>query len=266
MKFAPILILLFTLTGCASNAPQPSTSSDLGSPDQVAESTIDLQQLPQVNGAFVQYGPHLNYLSVPEGEGPFPAVVLIHEWWGLNENMLWYADKFAAEGYVALAVDLYNGQSTEDPAKAKEFASEVRANPEVAMQTLQDAITYLQSQPTVQPESLATVGWCFGGGWSYEIAKNNLGTNASVIYYGQFNPDDDLAIMRTTIMGHFGENDTSIPVDDVKAFRAKLETLTGEHEIFIYENEGHGFARDLETDSAKMAWERTIEFLRSQLQ
>lgn len=266
MKYSSIIVLFVLLAACSAGSPQESTSSNIGSPDQVATDTpVDFEQLPEVNGAFVQYGPHINYLSLPKGNGPFPAVVLIHEWWGLNENMLWYADKFAEQGYIALAVDLYDGQSTEDPAKAREFADKVRENPEQAMQTLQDAMTYLRTQPKVKPESLATVGWCFGGGWSYEIAKNNLGANASVIYYGQFNPEDDLQMMSTDIMGHFGEDDQVIPVEDVKAFRAKLQTLNGEHEIFIYENEGHGFAQDLETESAKQAWDRTLEFLSSQL-
>jgi carboxymethylenebutenolidase len=190
---------------------------------------------------------------------------LIHEWWGLNDNIKWYAEEFAKQGYVALAVDLYHGQSTQDPAEAQKLASGVRDNLDDIMGNLSSAVAYLKTQPDVTPSRLASVGWCFGGGWSYQMAKNDLGVKATVMYYGQFAPDDDLSMMKTHIIGHFGENDASIPVDDVKAFRAKLQTISGENQVFIYENVGHGFARELTTESAKKAWTRTLEFLKKEL-
>jgi carboxymethylenebutenolidase len=218
-----------------------------------------------LKGQNVDYGASEGYLSIPEGEGPFPAVILIHEWWGLNDNIKWYADRFAQQGYVALAVDLYNGESTEDRERAGALAGRVREHMDDAFTNLQSAVVFLKSRSDVLQESIASVGWCFGGGWSYQMAKNDLGVAASVIYYGQFNPKDDLATMRAAIMGHFGEDDQSIPVDDVKAFRAALQTLSGTHQVFLYENEGHGFARELTSENAKKAWARTLEFLREEL-
>ena len=212
----------------------------------------------------VNYGPATGYLALPEGEGPHPALILIHEWWGLNDNIRWYAEEFAKQGYVALAVDLY-GESTDDPKRAGELASAVRNNLEPAFANLQAAVDYLRTRPEVAQNRLASVGWCFGGGWSYQMAKNDMGVKATVMYYGQFAPDDDLSMMEAHIIGHFGEDDTSIPVDDVKAFRAKLQTKSGANQIFIYENVGHGFARELTTESAKQAWARTLEFLKEEL-
>lgn len=209
------------------------------------------------------------YLVVPDGEGPFPALILIHEWWGLNDNIRDYAERFAKQGYVALAVDLYDGESTETADQARVLATSVRENMDSAFANLQSAVDYLNGLDVVQEDSLASVGWCFGGGWSYEMAKNDLDVQSSVIYYGRFNPDDDLSMMRADILGHFGEEDASIAVDDVKAFEAKLQTLQGEHQIFIYENAGHAFANEDNEDaydrvSADQAWIRTIEFLQRQ--
>jgi carboxymethylenebutenolidase len=247
-----ILFLPLLLAACATTVDQPAGTTDT---------------TPVVNeqSRMVSYGAGEGYLAMPEGEGPFPALVLIHEWWGLNDGIKAYADNFAKEGYVALAVDLYNGQVTDDPAVARTLAGSVRENQVDAFDNLQQAVAFLKTGTKVKQDSLASVGWCFGGGWSYQMAKNNLGTNASVIYYGQFNPEDDLAIMSSTIMGHFGEDDESIPVDDVKAFQANLQTLQGEHEVFIYENEGHGFARELTTPAANKAWSRTLGFLENAL-
>ena len=167
---------------------------------------------------------------------------MIHEWWGLNDDIRSKADAFAKEGYVAFAVDLYRGESTTDPGRAGELAGNVRANMEEAFANLKAAIGYLQKQQQVDAKRLASIGWCFGGGWSYEIAKNNLGTKVSVIYYGMFNPADDLQKMRAEIIGHFADNDRMIAIDRVNEFQARLKTTQGAHEIYIYPNTTHGFA------------------------
>ena len=96
---------------------------------------------------------------------------------------------------------------------------------DVAFENLKDAIAFLKNQESTDPSRLGSVGWCFGGGWSYQIAKNNLGVKASIIYYGMFNPEDDLAKMRAEIIGHFADEDRLISVDDVREFQAKLMTI-----------------------------------------
>ena len=101
------------------------------------------------------------------------------------------------------------------------------------------------------------------------MAKNNLGTKASIIYYGFFNPKDDLSKMRATILGHFGENDRAIKVDSVQEFQVNLKTLSGNHEVYIYENAGHAFANEggsrYNQQAADLAWKRTVTFLEKNL-
>ena len=210
----------------------------------------------------------MGYFARPDRDGRLPGIVLIHEWWGLNDDIRSKAEEFARLGYVALAVDMYGGKSTTDPNEARKLAGEVRGNMDVAQENLRDAIGLLKKSPHVDPERIASIGWCFGGGWSYQIAKNNLGVKASVIYYGFFNPADDLQKMRAEIIGHFAENDRAIRIDNVKEFQAKLKTLNGDHEIYIYPNTSHGFASRkgnnpvYNEEAANLAWERTQAFLK----
>jgi len=213
----------------------------------------------------------VGYFARPDKEGTCPAIVLIHEWWGLNDDIRAKARRFAELGYVALAVDMYGGESTTDPAQARELAGQVRGQMDAAMGNLRDAFATLKKSPHVDAGRMASIGWCFGGGWSYQIAKNDLGVKASVIYYGFFNPEDDLQKMRAEIIGHFAENDRAIRVDSVKEFQAKLKTLDGDHEIYIYPNTTHGFASregdnpDYNAEAAELAWQRTLAFLKARL-
>ena len=233
---------------------------------------IEQPEIVAATGAVVAYhGEVAGYMATPAGEGPFPAVVLIHEWWGLNQNIKDLADDFADRGYVALAVDLYDGAVATTPAEAGALAGGVRENVEPAFANLEAATKYLQSLDNVNPEQLASVGWCFGGQWAYNMAANNMGVDASVMYYGRFAMEDDLSMMRADILGHFGEEDTSIAVDDVKQFEAKLSTLDGDHAVFIYPNAGHAFANEdneeaYNEEAAALAWERTMEFLAREVQ
>lgn len=211
------------------------------------------------------------YLAMPEivKNKQYPTILLVHEWWGLNEDIKEKARAFAKEGYIAFAVDLYNGEVAKKPDKARKLAGEVRNNMEDAFENLKSAFVFLRSLPEVDEKRLASVGWCFGGGWSYQIAKNNLGTKASIIYYGRFNPADDLKKMRANILGHFAEKDRGIKVDNVREFQAKLKTLSGDHEIYIYPNTGHGFANPdnsvYDKQASELANKRTLEFLKKYL-
>jgi carboxymethylenebutenolidase len=211
------------------------------------------------------------YLAKPEGNGPFPALVLIHEWWGLNDNIRDLAEQYAEQGYVALAVDMYEGESTTEQAKAQELSGKVQANMERANENLKQATAYLRTLEEVKDDAIASVGWCFGGGWSYQMAKNDYGLDASVMYYGRFSPHDDHSHMKTDIIGHFGEEDMSIKVDDVNTFQATLKTTAGDHEIYIYPNAGHGFANEdneqaYNAEAAQLAWQRTLAFLQEHVE
>ncbi len=209
------------------------------------------------------------YLATPGDSGKHPGMILIHEWWGLNDNIRQNAIAFAKLGYVALAIDLYGDQSAADPQMARKLAGSVRNNVDEALRNLKSAVSFMKTRSDVYPDRMASIGWCFGGGWSYQIAKNNLGVKASIIYYGFFNPKDDLSKMRATILGNFGAEDRGIKVDTVYEFQAKLKTLNGDHEIYIYENAGHGFAneggRAYNKEATDLAWKRTVAFLKKHL-
>lgn len=230
-------------------------------------------QEPEVIGVRVTYMPKnpnvVGYLARPKTQGKHPTLILIHEWWGLNDNIRTLADDFAKQGYVALAVDLYAGKTATTPEQAKALATSVRENTKDAFDNLKAAVAYVGGSPSADTSRMAAVGWCFGGGWSYQMAKNDLGVKASVMYYGQFAPEDDLQMMKAHILGHFAEDDTVIAVDNVKEFEAKLKTHSGEHQVFIYPNNGHGFANEnsdnYDPQAAQQAWARTLDFLAKQL-
>ena len=220
--------------------------------------------------AEVQYfGETEGYLAMPAHAANAPALILIHEWWGLNDDIRNKAKEFADAGYIALAVDLYDGQTATTPAAARQLATGVQNNKETAFANLSAAAAYLRALPQTDDTRLGSVGWCFGGGWSYQIAKNDLGAKASVIYYGRFNPADDLSKMRASILGHFGENDRAIAINDVKQFQALLKTHSGAHQIFIYPNAGHGFANpdnpSHDATATETAQQRTLDFLQKHL-
>ena len=215
------------------------------------------------------HGDIKGYLTTPGTEGKYPAIILIHEWWGLNEDIRSRARDFSENGYVALAVDLYDDRATKNRRRAQRLAQRVRGNMEAAFENLKAAVSLLKRHPLVDGTRLASIGWCFGGGWSYQIAKNDLGVKTSIIYYGRFNPRDDLQKMRAAILGHFAEKDRGIRIDNVRAFQAKLKSLSGDHEIYIYPDTQHGFANPdnpiYDAEAAKLARKRTLEFLKKYL-
>lgn len=266
MKNTLSIIILLALIGIGiwyyntqSNTPTANTTP-LGKPIFDDITTQEITYYNDIHG----------YLAKPTPEGTYPGLILIHEWWGLNDNIRSLAEDFARQGYVALAVDLYDGATAATPEKAGILAGNVREHVDEAFANLAAAVTYLSSLEEVDGAKLASVGWCFGGGWAYEMAKDDLGIDASVMYYGRFSPDDDLSMMRADILGHFGEEDTSIAVDDVRQFEAKLKTQGGNHAIFIYPNAGHAFANEDNEDAyneeaARLAWQRTLDFLSREL-
>lgn len=277
-----VLILLALVAGIAWIVWLIDTdANDMSSPDMLEQESVTNEgeenvlgdpQISDITTGEVEYLEGVQgYLARPEGEGPFPGLILIHEWWGLNDNIRDLAEDFAEQGYVALAVDLYEGEVAETPEQAGQLAGAVRGDVEGAMANLSAASTYLTAEAGVPNDKLASVGWCFGGAWAYQMALNNMDVEASVMYYGRFMPDDDLSMMRADILGHFGEEDTGILVDDVKQFEANLKTTDGDHAIFIYPNAGHAFANEdnenaYNEEAAQLAWQRTMEFLQRELQ
>jgi carboxymethylenebutenolidase len=209
------------------------------------------------------------FLVEPEGTGPFPATVVIHEWWGLNERIKEVAKEFASKGYVALAVDLYRGKVTSSPDEAHEL---YRGLPEDrAVQDLKAAVAYLQGRPNVKKDKIGSIGWCMGGGYSLSLGVNSPELAACVIYYGRLMTDQEaLKKISAPVIGFFGEDDRGIPVDSVKAFEKKMKDLGKNAEVHIYPQAGHAFALSgspaYQEAAANDAWKRTWEFLAARLQ
>jgi carboxymethylenebutenolidase len=199
---------------------------------------------------------------------PLPALIVIHEWWGLNDNVRAMADRLAAEGYMVLAVDLYGGKTADTPGAARELMLEVVEEPETAKANIRAAYQFLE---VAGAPRIGSLGWCFGGGWSLTAAQmfpDDL--DASVIYYGQVTGDEEkLRPINAPILGLFAANDTGIKVESVEAFREALERLRKEHEVHIYPDVGHAFANptgnNYSADAATDAWAKTLDFLERHL-
>lgn len=201
-----------------------------------------------------------------------PAVIIIHEWLGLNEHIKNQADLLAKEGYVVLAVDLYRGEVATDSNRARELASSVRSDPDSAIDNLQSAVNYIKSLEIVDGSRIASLGWCFGGYWSLQLALNSSENPlaATIIYYGRLVTDAaSFSSISWPILGIFGDQDQAIPVESVKQFASALNASGITNEIYLYEDVGHAFANPSSDNHAPKetadAWQKTIGFLRTYL-
>jgi carboxymethylenebutenolidase len=201
-----------------------------------------------------------------------PAVVMIHENKGLNDNIKNMATLLAKEGYVVLAVDLFNGEVTTDQKRASELSQAIRDNPESAITNLKSAVKYLASLPNVNPEKIASLGWCFGGQQSLQLALNSEDhpLAATVIYYGQLVTEPEtLSQIKWPVLGIFGDQDESIPVPTVEQFEQALTKNGITNEIYIYKGVGHAFANpsgeNYAPNETQGAWHKTVSFLNKYL-
>jgi carboxymethylenebutenolidase len=205
----------------------------------------------------------------PSGRGPFPAMIVIHEWWGLNDWVKQQAAKLSDQGYVTLAVDLYRGKVATTPEDAHEI---MRGVPEDrAKRDLHAAFEFLASQPNVRKDRIGSIGWCMGGGYSLDVALQEPTLAADVINYGHLATDPDaLKKINAPILGLFGAQDKGIPPADVRKFGEELEKIGKKIEIKIYDDAGHAFENPNNKDGyraadASDAWQRTVDFLASTL-
>jgi len=209
-------------------------------------------------------------LYTPPGKGPFPALIVIHEWWGLNDWVKEQASKLADQGYVALAVDLYRGKVATTPEMAHEI---MRGVPEDrARRDLHSAFEFLASQPNVKKDRIGSIGWCMGGGYSLDVALDEPTLAATVINYGHLATDTDaLKKINAPILGLFGAQDQGIPPADVHKFEQTMKQLGKKIDVKIYDDAGHAFENPdnktgYRTEDAADAWKRTIDFLAMILQ
>jgi carboxymethylenebutenolidase len=203
-----------------------------------------------------------------------PAVVMIHENRGLNEHIKMMADTLAKEGYVVLAVDLFNGQVASNQEDAGQLSGAVRENPTEAIANLRAAVRYLASLDNVDASQISSLGWCFGGQQSLQLALNTepkYPLSSTIIYYGRLVSDpDELSKIKWPVLGIFGDQDDSIPVENVTNFKAALDSIGIPNEIHVYEGVGHAFANPSRDSYAPEqtadAWNKTLAFLKNSTQ
>ena len=206
------------------------------------------------------------YLATPNEPGAHPGVILIHEWWGLNENIKVMADRLASQGYRVLAVDLYGGVVATTPDEAKAAMSGV--DPASAKETLRVAHQFLVDAGA---QAVGVMGWCFGGGWALETGLL-LGESidAVVMYYGRPKATAaELEPLAAPLLGFFGAKDDGISVEQVRQFEAALEEVGADARIEIYADAGHAFANpsgnNYVESAATDAWEKALAFFAEHL-
>jgi carboxymethylenebutenolidase len=277
----------FKFAFAQTETPIPNGNNTLGNNNTVTYSYNILSsnntqgaQIRLHNSSVSYYDNTTGYLVYPElsnntqQQQPvlLPAVIMIHEWFGLNEHIKNQADILAKEGYLVLAVDLFRGEVTTDSNRAMELASSVRNNPDSAIDNLQSAVNYVKSLKMVNGSRIASLGWCFGGDWSLQLALNSTENPlaATVIYYGR--PVTDAASLSRIdwpILGIFGDQDQAISSESVKQFASALNQSGITNEIYLYEGVGHAFANPSGGNYAPKetadAWHKTLAFLRQYL-
>jgi len=208
------------------------------------------------------------YISIPES-GMGPGVIVLPEWWGLVPHIKEVADRFAAEGFVALAPDLYHGESTKSPDEAGKLM--MALDIDQTEKDLRGAVNYLLGHKAVTSRKVGTVGYCMGGVLSLYAATKNSQVGACVIFYG-IHPkvQPDLANLQAPVLGLYAENDDSVPPSAVRELESKLQSLGKSAEMHIYPDTDHAFFNDTRPEvynsaAAADAWRRTVDFFRQHL-
>lgn len=207
------------------------------------------------------------YLAQPL-HGEHPGLVVIQEWWGLVPHIKDVAERFARQGFVALAPDLYHGQSAAEPDEARKLAMEL--DRERAVGEILAAVRYLESHQAVFPKKVGLIGWCMGGSLVISTAATSERIGAAVVFYGRAADLGLVAHIHAPLLGLYGELDHGIPVETVLAFEAKLEEQGVPHEIHIYPGAQHAFFNDsrphiYHPQAAQDAWQKTLEWLNKHL-
>ncbi|MGB6627208.1 MAG: dienelactone hydrolase family protein [Nitrososphaeraceae archaeon] len=252
-----------TSNAAASKIPITNTTTSGAS-----NTTEGLQTKRDVN-YFDSSSGYLVYPLATTGK-KLPAVIMIHENKGLNDYIRSMANTLAREGYVVLAVDLFKGQVAQTSQQAQQLTSSARSNPASTISNLQAAVKYVSSLPLVDSSKIASIGWCFGGGQSLQLALHSEQHPlvATVLYYGTplVTDKQQLSKIKWPVLGIFGDKDQANPLPMIDSFKAALDADGITNQIQIYKGLGHAFANPSGANYAPNetvdAWQKTLEFLK----
>lgn len=214
------------------------------------------------------------YLAYPSSVNlankKIPGIIMIHENRGLNAYIKDMANTLARQGYVVLAVDLFKGQMATNNDQARLLSTSVRNNPGESIANLQSAVRYVSSLPFVDSSKIASIGWCFGGGQSLQLALNsqNHPLVATILYYGTplITDAQKLSKIKWPILGIFGDKDQANPLPLINKFKVALDANKINNDILIYKGLGHAFANPSNQNYAPKetadAWQKTLSFLK----
>jgi carboxymethylenebutenolidase len=231
-----------------------------------------LSENPSQNVTFPSNGKEAHgYLAMPSSPRG-PGVVVIQEWWGLDDHIVDVTNRFASEGFVALAPDLYGGKLAHNEQEASSYLSSIDV--EQAAEDLSGSVDFLLARDDVQGDKVGAVGFCMGGGFVLLLAANAGDKVAAAVPFYGVGPaveKADLSGITADVQGHYGEDDAFFPVDQARGFEQKLRKEASGDVTFYYYPAGHAFHNDenklgsYNKDSAQQAWQRTVEFLKSKL-
>jgi carboxymethylenebutenolidase len=209
------------------------------------------------------------YLAVPES-GKGPGLVVLQEWWGVDDHIRSVVDRFAAEGFVALAPDLYRGETTDQPDEAQQKM--MALNMDQAEKDMRGAVDYIAEQDAYDGGGIGSVGFCLGGGLAVWAATANDKVDAVVSYYYVMpHGKPDFSKVKAPVQGHFGTADDFVPVDDAKALERELNDAGADAKFEFYEGAGHAFFNDTDRlgtydeNHARNAWQKTVDFFKAHL-
>ena len=271
LRFLSLATLATLATGCGDPAPaNDAPPADAASPGPDLPAAIagtggepEGADLRYVDGDTLTTG----YLAVPEGAGPFPALVIIHEWNGLQDRVRQLADDFASEGYVTLAADLFRGRTGSNREENMALVREAQADQAGMIANLNAAVAYLKGRPDVTGR-VGAMGWCFGGGVALSFGLDGDNHEATAIFYGRLVDDPEVvARLDHEVYGTFAALDQGPSPESVAAFEAALEAAGVENDLHIYDDVGHGFwlrvdeDPEVRTAPAEDAWQRLQAYL-----
>jgi carboxymethylenebutenolidase len=227
MKRTPVVAIAILVFACFGNAQSTATPSHMTTKNVTFKSGDEM-------ASGVLFSP------AAKGNGKVPAIVVVQEWWGLNDWVKQQAEELAGQGYETLAVDLYRGKVATTRDEAHELMSGLPA--QRAMRDLRGAVAYLKSQPNVDPSKIGAIGWCMGGGYAAQLAVDEPTLVADVVNYGQL-PDSDSEVkaIHAKMLGNFGGKDQGIPPEAVHKFEQQMQANGNPVDFKVYPAAGHGF-------------------------